>query len=49
MTEWEDQQALVARALEAFGRIDVVFANAGFGGARRLHGGRRRRTGRPWC
>ena len=29
--EWEDQQALAAAALEAFGRIDVVFANAGFG------------------
>ena len=34
VTEWEDQQALVARALEAYGRIDVAFANAGFGGAR---------------
>jgi NADP-dependent 3-hydroxy acid dehydrogenase YdfG len=31
VTEWEDQQALVARALDAFGRIDVVFGNAGFG------------------
>ena len=34
VTEWDDQQALVARALDAFGRIDVVFANAGFGAAR---------------
>jgi NADP-dependent 3-hydroxy acid dehydrogenase YdfG len=34
VTEWTDQQALVARALDAFGRIDVAFANAGFGGAR---------------
>jgi NADP-dependent 3-hydroxy acid dehydrogenase YdfG len=34
VTEWEDQQALVARALEAYGRVDVAFANAGFGGAR---------------
>jgi NADP-dependent 3-hydroxy acid dehydrogenase YdfG len=34
VTEWEQQEALVARALEAFGRIDVAFANAGFGGAR---------------
>ena len=34
VAEWEDQQALVARALEAHGRIDVAFANAGFGGAR---------------
>ena len=34
VAEWEDQQALVARALAAHGRIDVAFANAGFGGAR---------------
>jgi NADP-dependent 3-hydroxy acid dehydrogenase YdfG len=34
VTEWEDQQAFVQRALDAFGRADVVFANAGFGGAR---------------
>jgi NADP-dependent 3-hydroxy acid dehydrogenase YdfG len=34
VAEWEDQQALVARALAAPGRIDVAFANAGFGGAR---------------
>jgi NADP-dependent 3-hydroxy acid dehydrogenase YdfG len=34
VTEWEQQQALVERALDAFGRIDVAFANAGFGGAR---------------
>jgi NADP-dependent 3-hydroxy acid dehydrogenase YdfG len=34
VTEWDDQRALVERALEAFGRLDVAFANAGFGGAR---------------
>jgi NADP-dependent 3-hydroxy acid dehydrogenase YdfG len=34
VTEWDDQRALVDRALEAFGRIDVAFANAGFGAAR---------------
>ena len=34
VTEWEDQQALVAAALERFGRLDVVFANAGFGAKR---------------
>ena len=34
VTEWNDQQRLVHAALEAFGRLDVVFANAGFGGAR---------------
>lgn len=34
VSEWEDQQHMVNEALEAFGRIDVSFANAGFGGAR---------------
>jgi NADP-dependent 3-hydroxy acid dehydrogenase YdfG len=34
VTEWEDQRALVRRALDAFGRLDVAFANAGFGGSR---------------
>lgn len=34
VTEWEEQQRLAATALERFGRIDVVFANAGFGAAR---------------
>jgi NADP-dependent 3-hydroxy acid dehydrogenase YdfG len=34
VTEWEEQQALVAAALDAFGRIDVAFANAGFGASR---------------
>jgi NADP-dependent 3-hydroxy acid dehydrogenase YdfG len=34
VTSWHDQQALVAAALEAFGRIDVAFANAGFGAKR---------------
>ncbi len=34
VTEWEQQQAMVAAALEAFGRVDVAFANAGFGGKR---------------
>jgi NADP-dependent 3-hydroxy acid dehydrogenase YdfG len=34
VTEWEDQQHMVAAALEAFGRIDIALANAGFGGAR---------------
>ena len=31
---WEDQQALVGAALERFGRLDVFFANAGFGAKR---------------
>jgi len=34
VTEWEQQQAMVSRALEAFGQLDVVFANAGFGARR---------------
>ena len=34
VTSWDDQQALAAAAHEAFGRIDVVFANAGFGAPR---------------
>jgi len=34
VAEWADQQALVQRALDEHGRIDVVFANAGFGGPR---------------
>jgi NADP-dependent 3-hydroxy acid dehydrogenase YdfG len=34
VTEWADQEALVKRALDEYGRIDVAFANAGFGGAR---------------
>jgi NADP-dependent 3-hydroxy acid dehydrogenase YdfG len=34
VASWEDQEALVGAALERFGRIDVVFANAGFGAAR---------------
>src|SRR3954469_15249831 len=34
VTEFDDQERLVAAALERFGRIDAVFANAGFGAAR---------------
>jgi len=34
VTEWEQVEALAASALERFGRIDAVFANAGFGAAR---------------
>ena len=34
VTEWSDQQALVRTALDAYGRLDVAFANAGFGGPR---------------
>jgi NADP-dependent 3-hydroxy acid dehydrogenase YdfG len=34
VTEWDQQEALVAQALDAFGRLDVVFGNAGFGARR---------------
>jgi NADP-dependent 3-hydroxy acid dehydrogenase YdfG len=34
VTEWDQQQAMVASALDAFGQLDVVFANAGFGARR---------------
>jgi NADP-dependent 3-hydroxy acid dehydrogenase YdfG len=34
VTSWEDQQALVAAALDRFGRLDAYFANAGFGAKR---------------
>jgi NADP-dependent 3-hydroxy acid dehydrogenase YdfG len=32
--EWDEVEAMAAAALERFGRIDAVFANAGFGAAR---------------
>ena len=34
VTEFDQQQAAVASALERFDRLDVAFANAGFGAAR---------------
>jgi NADP-dependent 3-hydroxy acid dehydrogenase YdfG len=34
VTEWEDNERLAAAALDAFGRFDAVFANAGFGAPR---------------
>jgi NADP-dependent 3-hydroxy acid dehydrogenase YdfG len=34
VTEWEQQQRMVSTALERFGRIDIAWANAGFGAAR---------------
>ena len=32
--EWEDNERLVQEAIDGFGRIDAVFANAGFGATR---------------
>jgi NADP-dependent 3-hydroxy acid dehydrogenase YdfG len=34
VTEWDEVEAMTAAALEHFGRIDAVFANAGFGATR---------------
>jgi NADP-dependent 3-hydroxy acid dehydrogenase YdfG len=34
VTEWDDQRMLVDSALSAFERVDVAFANAGFGAKR---------------
>jgi len=34
VSDWEQQQRMVAAALHAYGRIDAAFANAGFGGPR---------------
>ncbi|MEA2171327.1 MAG: hypothetical protein QOF76_4627 [Solirubrobacteraceae bacterium] len=39
VTEWDDQEALVAATLDAYGQIDVVFANAGFGAPRGFENG----------
>ena len=34
VTLWEDNERLINSAIDRFGRIDAVFANAGFGAAR---------------
>src|ERR1700734_3853207 len=34
VTEWGQQEAMVDRTLERFGRLDIVYANAGFGANR---------------
>ena len=34
VTVWDQQQAMVQSALDRYGRLDVAFANAGFGAAR---------------
>src|SRR5437588_14483 len=34
VTEWEQQETMVEETLSRFGRVDVAFANAGFGAAR---------------
>jgi NADP-dependent 3-hydroxy acid dehydrogenase YdfG len=34
VTEWDQVEAMAGAAIEGFGRIDAVFANAGFGASR---------------
>lgn len=34
VTEWDQNEAMIKAALDAFGRLDVVYANAGFGAKR---------------
>ena len=34
VTEWDEVEAMAAAGIERFGRIDAVFANAGFGATR---------------
>jgi NADP-dependent 3-hydroxy acid dehydrogenase YdfG len=34
VTEWSEQEAMVSATLDSYGRLDVAFANAGFGAAR---------------
>jgi NADP-dependent 3-hydroxy acid dehydrogenase YdfG len=34
VTEWDQVEAMAAAGLERFGRVDAVFANAGFGASR---------------
>jgi NADP-dependent 3-hydroxy acid dehydrogenase YdfG len=34
VTEWDEVEAMVAAAIVRFGRVDAVFANAGFGATR---------------
>jgi NADP-dependent 3-hydroxy acid dehydrogenase YdfG len=38
VTEWAEQEALAEAALSRFGRLDVAFANAGFGAGRSFLG-----------
>jgi NADP-dependent 3-hydroxy acid dehydrogenase YdfG len=34
VTAWDENERLIAAAIDRFGRVDAVFANAGFGAAR---------------
>jgi NADP-dependent 3-hydroxy acid dehydrogenase YdfG len=48
VTEWTDNEALAAAAIDAFGGFDAVFANAGFGATRGFLGSRPS-SGARWC
>ncbi|NEX11802.1 MAG: short-chain dehydrogenase [Prosthecochloris sp.] len=39
VSDWDDQKNLMATTLERFGRLDVVFANAGFSKGSPFYGG----------
>jgi len=39
VADWQSQQSLVEKSLRRFGRIDVVFANAGFSKGSTFYGG----------
>jgi serine 3-dehydrogenase len=39
VASWQSQQEMVQRTLERFGRVDVVFANAGFSKGSTFYGG----------
>jgi NADP-dependent 3-hydroxy acid dehydrogenase YdfG len=39
VSEWKAQEGMIAKALERFGRIDAVFANAGFSKGSSFFGG----------
>jgi NADP-dependent 3-hydroxy acid dehydrogenase YdfG len=48
VTEWDEQERLVRTAVERFGGLDVVFANAGFG-AKRGFLEETPESGAAWC
>ena len=48
VTEWEDNQRIAAAATETFGRLDAVFANAGFSTNREFLEESTRSTGVRW-
>ncbi len=39
VSDWDEQKSMIAGTLERFGRIDVVFANAGFSKGSPFYGG----------